>query len=231
MSGALRQFTARQRDTGFDPLSIGWHAAFYADDLARSDGASVATWSDSSGNSRDATAPSPAQEPTLRLSDAAMGGEPTVKFDGIDDYMSTTAFASLLPFTFVVVGRTRQVDGNLPFVAGTWDGSSGSPPGLIREFDNRFAIFNGTSRSVTFSDTDAHIFIVEFAAGNDTAQVDSLETSKSAGDKAAVGVGLGRFSSLNGPVDLSFVGLLDGTLTSQEKSDLLAWSQDKYGTP
>ena len=43
--------------TGFDPLSISWHTAFWAEDPAWShpaDGVAVSQWDDATGNARHA---------------------------------------------------------------------------------------------------------------------------------------------------------------------------------
>lgn len=77
----------------FDPLSIDWHAAFWADDpgwAPPTDGGAVSQWDDASGNASHASQATVAKQPTFRASVAAFGGRSAIEFDGSDDSLAAT---------------------------------------------------------------------------------------------------------------------------------------------
>lgn len=215
---------------GFSPLDIGWTAAYWADDLSLADGASVTLWPDSSGNSYDLEVPATLTDPTFQSANTDLGSQPAVTFS--NGAMTSPLFpAAILPFTMVIVGRTRSTASNQPIsTADTFNDSS--PAGLLRALSGNFAVYNGAGENIGTADTDGHIFLLDFTAGGDDAQIDGGSVlSMTAGGLSAIRVTLGRFGSVIGVPDIAFVGLHDGPLTSTERADLLTWSQDKYSTP
>lgn len=69
----------------------------------------VATWSDKSGNGRDATQGTAAQQPTYKTD--IQNGKPAVQFDGVDDDLATTNFTITQPYTIFVVDRNLTPGG------------------------------------------------------------------------------------------------------------------------
>ena len=87
---------------------------FKADSLTTlSDGDVVTTWSESSGNGTDATQSTTSKKPVYKT--AILGGKPVVRFDGTDDFLSTTNVAIQSHCTvFVVASQTNSGTSN-PF--------------------------------------------------------------------------------------------------------------------
>lgn len=54
-------------------------------------GSNVTSWNDKSGNARNLTQTTPAQQPTYQAT--GLNSRPTVRFDGIDDAMQNTAYS------------------------------------------------------------------------------------------------------------------------------------------
>src|SRR6185503_14515658 len=96
--------------SGFQASDFGTcRAWFKADVLSLNDGDAVTTWTDSSGNSRNATQSTGANKPLFKT--GAANGHPALLFDGSNDYMQTASFgAASQPFTvFAVVKRVGSV--------------------------------------------------------------------------------------------------------------------------
>ena len=81
---------ARRAAGGFSPASLLGLVAWYrAADLSLADGAAVATWTDSSGNGRDATQATGTKQPLYKTN--IINGKPVVRFDGVDDFLNVPA--------------------------------------------------------------------------------------------------------------------------------------------
>ncbi len=78
-----------------------------ADDLSTA--GPINTWSDASGNGHDATQDSSGLQPTVVLN--ALNGKPVVRFDGVNEFMSTGtgAFISSQPNTVFIIGKTNNL--------------------------------------------------------------------------------------------------------------------------
>jgi hypothetical protein len=71
-----------------------------------SDGNTVETWTDLSGNARDASQSTAANRPTYKT--AIQGGNPILRFDGSNDTMTTAAFDSPSELTAVIVAKANS---------------------------------------------------------------------------------------------------------------------------
>lgn len=94
----------------------------------------------------------------------------------------------------------------------------------------------GHGISLARGPTDIHRALVRAVfASTDSLHLDGTSiASGSAGTENLSGVRLAANAGGTadfGHLQIAFVGLKDGTLTAQERSDLLAWSQSHYGTP
>ena len=87
---------------------------FKADDLSGTDGSTVPTWADASGNGNDATQGTAGREP-LFYNTSSMNNMPIVRFDGGNDEM-TVADADILDntdgLTLIVALRPANLDGS-----------------------------------------------------------------------------------------------------------------------
>lgn len=222
----------------FDPLSISWHTAFWAEDpdwTDPGDGNAVSQWDDASGNGRHATQGTASVQPTYRASTAAFNSNPTVEFDGDDD-LSTATFADITgECEYFIVGSRSDDDNTEFFVDGV---TSGKRRGVFQIVGgggtNWWAIYAGFTREGgSTPDTAPHALRAVFD-GDDTLHYDGTEIiNDNAGSDDLDGLYLGRGQGGGGRLvgHIAFVGLKEGTLTSQERADLLSWAQSHYGTP
>lgn len=102
---SLPQTATQTTNVGFLPSDIAglklWLKADAITGLA--DGASVATWADSSGNGNDATQSTAGSQPLYKT--GSVNGLPVVRFDGADDWMSTPSIAAITDWTVFVVAK------------------------------------------------------------------------------------------------------------------------------
>lgn len=82
-------------------------ARWRAYDLALSDGASVGTWADTSGNSNDLTQATAGFKPLFRLT-GGPNTRPAVQFDGTDDTLSSVALVMGDPHTTFIVFKASE---------------------------------------------------------------------------------------------------------------------------
>lgn len=104
----IRQATSSP--SAADPDTISDLEAWYqADSLALSDNDPVSTWTDSSGNGRNVTQAGAAR-PTYKTN--ILNGEPVVRFDGVDDYLSLAqSFISGNDWTIIAVSKSTSGTG------------------------------------------------------------------------------------------------------------------------
>lgn len=88
-------------------------ALFEADNLSLSDGASVSSWSDSSGNGHTASQASGTLEPVLKTN--VFGTAPAVEFDGTNDYLSIASTVTVPSFTVFAVTCVGHRDDSTSF--------------------------------------------------------------------------------------------------------------------
>lgn len=92
MSGALRQFTARQRDTGFDPSELSPKAWWDASDATSitASGGEVTQWADLSGNGWTLQPTSSTERPGTGVT--TQNGLNVLDFDGVDELRTGSNF-------------------------------------------------------------------------------------------------------------------------------------------
>ena len=223
----------------FDPLSIDWHAAFWAEGpLFEAENYSandpVPTFPDEAENGRHATQGTAANQPTFRSSVAAFNNRPTVETVS-SDYLTTSAWTALSqPTTIVAVGSLKGTGND----SGSYmcDGiTSGSRHGLFhRSSADDVSIFAGSSLNGGTKISGAHLFIATFDGGSSTIERNgNLLASGDAGGHSLTGLTLFTYFGADNffGEHIAFLAVLDGTLTSQQKDDLLSWAQEHYGTP
>lgn len=83
-----------------------------ADALALNDGDAVGTWTDSSGNGKDATQATSAKKPVFKT--AIRNGLPVIRFDGVDDWLQTPNITwGTTVSIFVVCTTTSTANGDV----------------------------------------------------------------------------------------------------------------------
>jgi len=100
----------RARQRHFKYRSIAPRAAYDARYISGlSDGAAVSSWSDLSGNGFTATQGTTARQPTYKT--AAIGGSPSVRFDGAGDNLAHSITNNATHTSFVVLNRLASQTG------------------------------------------------------------------------------------------------------------------------
>ena len=126
-----RQFTAMQSGGGaaFSPTDIAGLKEFLLSTriVGLNDGDAVATWSDLSGTSNDATQGTAARRPIYKTSQ--LNGRPCVRFDGVDDWM--TYGNTIFSFTgagtvFALVRVNGTITTGYGCVISAWSGVASS---------------------------------------------------------------------------------------------------------
>lgn len=241
MLGARMQMAAAGAggDAPFDPLSIGWHTAFWAEGsefeaLGLSDSDPVSSWPDEAAT-HDASQATGTRQPIYRASVAALNGQPGIEFDTSDDYLQTAAFTEISqPHTIVSVVRFTTTGQSRGTGAVAHHGiASGKRAALFQSGAGNMGISAGTAITGGGQDTLAHLYIAEYGATDTLAEDGTTIISGDAGAEGLTGLTLGAGFNIANFLGgyLAFLGLYDGTLTAQQKSDLLAWSKSHYGTP
>jgi len=205
-------------DTVFSAVAIpdegDLHARYDATKLLLNDGDTVSTWSDQTGNGHDLTA---GEAPTFKTS--IINGNPVVRFDGIDEYLSTSFGTLPQPnhIFMVIKKQTNGSDTSLRFIAyGLSSGNRHAP--YVNGGTWRFTAEVGTAIvSGVGIDTNPHI---NATLGNGTSSTLRLDGSQIASGDA-------------GADDLT--GLKVGTRNSEiqfgdfDIGEILVYGQDKSG--
>jgi len=229
---AARATIVRPAVGTFSPLSIPWQDAYWASGpvfqaLGLSNGASLSTWPTETGTGAD-MALNAGTAPLYLTPDSSFNNRPGVSTLAATAYMlKTGAFTLTVPWTVVAI--SRRVGGNSsPHWAGAQN-TSAANAGLSRAQFNastgishtnvtdvghiREGLCNGASSAIY---TDGNLEV--------TGTTSNTNTQRTVFARANIPT-----SPLTGVV--TFVGYLDRALTTQERTDLVAWSQSFYGTP
>lgn len=222
----------------FNPLSIAWHAAFWAEDPVWSnpgDGNTVSQWDDASGNSRHANQATAGKRPIYRASVAALGARPAVEFDTTDDFLATAAWTALVQAnTIMAVGifpgnvNTVGIDG----ITSTNRHFFGTETGTAK-----IRIFAGTSLvSSVDGDNAGHYFRARYNGATSTLHRDGTQVaSGTTGTSPHTLTGITLGSAFDGVrpmgIKLAFLGVLDVDPTAEQIANFLAWTRRHYGTP
>lgn len=222
---------------GFSPLSIAWDTLFWADMITGlADGAPVATWSDSSGNAHHATQATTAKRPIYRAALAGFNNKAVVEFDGVDDWLATTAFTSVAGGEVALIAqRTGASTDQRSFFNGISPGNRWNFASRSGVAPTGRAIFQGgTGVGGGTEDNAKHYFRSDFGA-TDALYVDgTLIASGDTGSESLTGIRLGADVAGTGqffPGYFALLGFKASPLTPTEQANMLAWSRSYYGTP
>ncbi len=95
-----------------------------ADSLGLTDGASVSSWTDSSGNNHNATQVTTNAQPIFKTN--ILGGKPVIRFDGINDELSESLSVSNTNYTVFLVAKSTASAGSFHIAVGYGNGSDGT---------------------------------------------------------------------------------------------------------
>lgn len=161
----------------FSPINVtGLQNWYKAESLSLASGTGVQTWTDSSGNGRDATQSSVSPRPTF-ISDF-QNGYPAVSFDGLDDYLSIP-ISSFNGITIFVAAKTDGAVTGTSYVSAhttgnDYDGGDAFMAGAVGNASNNMIFYWRGSRPGTVTTTlgspALFVFTVESAGGSNVTQ-------------------------------------------------------------
>jgi len=189
------------------------HARWDATELSLSDGDSVTTWADATGNGFDLT--DGGAPPTYQTS--VINGNPVVRFNGVDDFLDV-AFSDLSqPNTVYMVAQSAESSPASydEIHDSADDGNNRHNLGI----DNgNWAIYAGTIvRSSTAYDNNPHIFGELFNTTSSALRLDGSQiASGDVGSHALSGLTVGSYLS-------------QATFAAIDVGEILIYPQDKSG--
>jgi hypothetical protein len=200
----------------------GW---WKADSLSLSDNDPVATWTDSSGNGNDATEAT--LKPTYKT--AIQNGLPVVRFDDVDDSLTTTLVKSSGSLTIFAVYNRTAVD-----MSGGHRTIAGSNNWLMGPYVGKHELYAGGFASPAGPTVSAGVFVcqtVTLDSSTATNYVDGVSygTRASPTYPGTIYFGYaGSFpESLGG--DLCEVIVYDSVLSTTDRQAVEAYLADKWG--
>ncbi len=229
VSLALRR-AASQRTGGFDPLTVGWTHAYWAEGpefvaLGLSNGGAVGTFPDEIGTA-DLTQGTGSAQPAFQSSVAALGNRATVKSDGADWVGPTTITIISQPFSVVVVESGATAGSLLVSTAGDLGWCFYMSGGVW--LANAGSTISGGS-----ADSGAHM--LRFYANSASSKLAEDETVVVTGNAGTYGAGpiqLFRIPApgFNSAAHLAFVGIYAGDVATDAKwTQFKAWVTSHYG--
>jgi len=192
------------------PDSGDLHARYDATELSFSDGQSVSTWNDQTGNGHDLTAGTP---PTYISN--GINGNPVVSFDGVNDFLDVAWSALSQPNHVFVVFQLQKTTGPSTFQAIT--DSANSSNRNVFSADDEFVMFAGSAINGTASDTNNHIGSALFDTTTSNLRIDGSQVaSGNVGTQSLDGFRVG-----SAPNGTEFAEIYIG--------EILVYPQDKSG--
>lgn len=125
----------------FSPTSIpGLQLWFDASQITgKVDGDVMPSWSDLSGNARDAAQATAAKQPLYKT--AIQNGKPVVRFDGVDDFMQTAStFTINQPNTIIMAAFNRAPTATLKMIQ---DGAVSGARQTLRRQSTQYSMYAG----------------------------------------------------------------------------------------
>jgi len=171
------------------PDSGDLQARWTAKDLSQSDGQTVSTWTDATGNGHDLTA---GAAPTYKTS--IINGNPVVRFDGVGDHLSTAFSTISQPNTIFGVFQLRSFDTSaIETIYGSENDNSDSTRQTLQQPNsNDWRHYAGNTLDGGTPDTNAHVFTAQYDGASSYLRLDgSSEVSGDAGNEGLNGFQLG----------------------------------------
>lgn len=214
----------------FDPRSIGGLQMWFAADRITGlvDGNAVATWSDLSGNGRDATQATEAAKPVYKVD--IVNGKPVVRFDGVDDYIETTSVTIAQPITICVLAKYAAVNTD------TFTDSVSGTECFFRVNTTDVQVGAGLDISPIAITANAFQILIAHIQSNGISNIFKNGVAGTAGDAGSntlkavrIGgaVGAGPPGPLNG--DIAELLIYNKALTAGQRRRIEGWWSAKYG--
>lgn len=153
--GSIGRVGRSNQDPFIHPTQLGsalaaWHTAQDAATIILN-GSTVSQWNDKSGNGINVSQSVASQQPAYNASDALLGGQPSLTFDGVNDYLfSTTGLSGISNVT--IIGVIRVISGGATedeMIAIGQTGLTGQMRAVFRAGNNTNLGFSGWARDVS----------------------------------------------------------------------------------
>lgn len=146
----------RARHRHFNPVNAGATLSLDARFINQADNTSVSSWSSRVGGSFTMSQATAANQPTFQL--AEVNGQPIVRFDGVNDFLSCSRIATTSNFTTVVVVKGVGQNNKLVFSQRSAGASVGRTvfcgTGDVTPFQKGRLFFNNVTSYTLSSTTD-----------------------------------------------------------------------------
>lgn len=215
-----------------EPPDIDWFLDLDASTLALADLALVSSWTDVSGNGRHAVQATSANQPIFHAGSVT---DAYVRFDGVNDRLLTTAFASPLAQDFTVVMAVRWVAVPTDTLGDSIISSSTSGfliQARIASAVDRLQVFAGntlTHSGVTLVNNQWYIISVHVSGSTTTVRINGQVVSGNVGAAALDALVIGSNGSGTGTssIDVNAIKIIAGVLA--ELGDVEQALADRVG--
>lgn len=210
------------------------------------DGDTVATWSDESGESNDATQSTSSYQPTYQTNE--LNGEPIVRFDGTDDYLDLgTQINNLSNYTVFIVHKMISTSGDQVLLGSTDSAGNnknsmfffGYHPSLWGGFGDGVGATVSSYNSISAS-TNSIIATQKYTTGNSyvNGYKDGVESARTVILSNATSiltttysVAVGRYGGYAGyyaNADIAEIIVYDTALSDTDREKVEEYLADKY---
>lgn len=208
-------------------------AAYRAEDFFIDGFGSTATWPDRSGNGHALTQGTASNHPQV-ISDggADFNNQPVVRFDGIDNYLTSSTPTIVQPFTIITISKLTQATTGVQVLVGA-NTSSGNMTGA--DSSELPFINSGSGTTITGTTTLTNIVYLQESlhrGATSAILLDGLsEASGNADTTNQVGINVGtRWNIVNfWGGDVAEIIVVDGVVTAQARSYLNDYVAQRYG--
>jgi hypothetical protein len=206
------------------PDSEDLHARYDATAISASDGDSISTWSDETGNGFDLTA---GTAPTFKTS--IINGNPVVRFDGTDDFLDVAFSALSQPNHIFVVFQLNSTGSATDSILDSANNSKRHA--ISHNGSSSYGMFAGSGIDGGSPDTNPHIRSDLFNTTSSSLRIDGSQVAS--GDVGSESLDGFRAASRADDTDFADVDIGEILIYPQEKSgiesDVENYLSDKWG--
>ena len=239
-----------------NPVTSGLQLWLKADSLPESDGSPVPTWSDSSGNGRNATQTNPSLQPTYRTD--GINGKPYIGLNGDDQYLEVPfgdqgQFFNSEEFTIFTVAKTNASSGDHPIISsiqGSTGDSDAKGYALFYDASNKDSLAqwreggsddNVTTAANTIKNTDGYILTYTMDDTDANSESDTVNLFINGSLKASQASGVGYIPNTSANLFVGRQGtnyfnggiyeiiIYNRVLTVAEREEVEGYLAFKYG--
>jgi hypothetical protein len=237
--GAAVSSRGQRGPPSYNPVAdIPWEHAYYVEGInylaqGYADAASITTLPDEIGSADLTVAPGTSLLPAHETSAVSFNGLSAWNFNGSSSIQTTSAWSTVsAPFEIVIVATYPGGGGFL------FDGDNATYRAILTENEGLWAIWAGYNydKSTVLVDSDPHNHSTYVSSGSANSMfldnVNITGGNQNSGSENSQGVTLGSRYTGDSSYGLDravFYGIKNGSLTSEERSDLNGFFSTKYG--